>query len=320
MTAKESTAAWTGNIWKADDWTEEQKSQAQDTLQTSKASQLNDGGASSSAAAYQDFRRNASSNWNVFYEQNKTNFFKDRHYLHKAFPNEFGWLYASQSNKLDDDDINDVDGSTDANESQAHPPPNKDEIHIVEIGSGVGNAILPLLEQHADLIKQYTQNKNNTSHHDAQISPPPQLHIHCLDFAPTAIQLLRQDTRFQIAASDGRATAHVYDLSSMDPSTISKNDEPQQQQQSLANSADVAILLFCLSAIGPHPSSTLRRAAQHVRKMLKPGGILVLRDYGRLDEGTFSLDICKFIYYTSISYTNLPLINIFVVVAQLKSS
>mmetsp|Transcript_32904 Transcript_32904/g.69236 ORF Transcript_32904/g.69236 Transcript_32904/m.69236 type:complete len:533 (-) Transcript_32904:82-1680(-) len=84
----------------------------------------------------------------------------------------------------------------------------------------------------------------------------------------------------------------------MHPSTIYIGNNPQPQQtttsnnqspQVLANSADVAILLFCLCAIGPHPSPSLERAARHVIDMLKPGGILVIRDYGRLDEAQLKL-------------------------------
>jgi tRNAThr (cytosine32-N3)-methyltransferase len=89
---------------------------------------------------------------------------------------------------------------------------------------------------------------------------------------------LKLDPRFQSAEKEGRATAHVYDLSSTHPSQVN-----------LENTADVAILLFCLSAIGPHPSAALSRASRHVIDILKPGGTLVIRDYGRLDEAQMKL-------------------------------
>ena len=273
--------SWTGNIWIKDEWTDQDKSEARDRLV---AVAVNNNGASSSTkeqeqveqtrkrTAFNEFRRNASTNWNVFYSQNKTNFFKDRHYLHKAFPKEFGWLYAHDH---DDDD------------QDAHAiMSTKENVTIVEIGCGVGNAILPLLEQHTELM---SHNHCNAADVDGSPTIPPTstLNIHCLDFAPTAIQLLKEDARFKSAAMEGRATGHVYDLSSMHPSTISTGgeDEHSNSNSVLAQSADVAILLFCLSAIGPHPSPSLDRAARHVIDMLKPGGTLVLRDYGRLDEG-----------------------------------
>ena len=137
----------------------------------------------------------------------------------------------------------------------------RDRVSIVEIGCGVGNAVLPLIEQHAKLTSQ-----------------SPKISVHCLDFAPSAIDLLKKDTRFREPH-----TAHVYDVSSMHPSTV--NLDCGRTPSTLAGSADVAILLFCLSAIGPHPSPPLTRAAQHVIDILKPGGVLLMRDYGRLDEG-----------------------------------
>jgi len=266
---------WTGDVWKSDDWTEEQKAEARNKIVSSQTTHATTG------AAYQEFRRNASSNWSSFYEQNKTNFFKDRHYLHKAFPNEFGWLYTSVKSDNDSgDNISNVIQNVEEDTNTLQPP-DKDDVHIVEIGSGVGNAILPLLEQHTKLLQQQKDTKI------------PQLHIHCLDFAPSAIKLLKEDERFQLAAKDGRATGHVYDLSAMHPSTINIGNQQQTtsstSQQVLSNSADMAILLFCLSAIGPHPSPSLSRAARHVIDMLKPGGILVFRDYGRLDEAQLKL-------------------------------
>ena len=268
------SSLWTGDVWKSDDWTEEQKAEARNKIISSQTTHTNTG------VAYQEFRRNASSNWSSFYEQNKTNFFKDRHYLHKAFPNEFGWLYASVKSDINDSGDNISNVENEEEDTNALQPPDQDDVHIVEIGSGVGNAILPLLEQHTELMRQQK---------DTQI---PQLHIHCLDFAPSAIKLLKEDERFQLAAKDGRATGHVYDLSAMHPSTVNIGNQQQtlkSQQQVLSNSADVAILLFCLSAIGPHPSPSLSRAAKHVTDMLEPGGILVFRDYGRLDEAQLKL-------------------------------
>lgn len=96
--------------------------------------------------------------WNRFYATHQTNFFKDRHYLAHAFPNEFG--------------------------------PSSEPRTLVEIGCGVGNAFLPLLEE------------NWT--------------VHGLDLSRTAIDLLQQEQRFQ-AAGD-RAQAYCCDISQELPS------------------------------------------------------------------------------------------------------
>lgn len=283
MTTTENPS-WKGDVWIDDNWTAEDKAKALELIASSSSSSPSVQAKQQQIQSdeeqqqqhphvvFNEFRRNASTNWNSFYEQNQTNFFKDRHYLHKAFPEEFAWLYAHSDNKLDER----------GNPRQYSIPNNRkkknDNFTLVEIGCGVGNAILPLLEQHTELMHT-----------------PTRLNIHCLDFAPSAIHLLKQDSRFRSAAEDGRATAHVFDLSSMHPSTISTSssslttNNDSKQITTLANSADVAILLFCLSAIGPHPSAALSRAARHAIDILKPGGTLVIRDYGRLDEAQIKL-------------------------------
>jgi len=289
MTTAEN-ASWKGDVWIDDNWTAEEKAKALELLASSSSPSVVQAKQQSQhhqdeeqqqqqqqrQVVFNEFRRNASTNWNSFYEQNQTNFFKDRHYLHKTFPSEFAWLYNAHSS-----DNNQLDESGNPRHYSTPERKKDDEFTIVEIGCGVGNAILPLLEQHTELMHRHAS--TDGGEHNV---PPPRLNIHCLDFAPTAIHLLKQDPRFQAAAEEGRATAHVFDLSSIHPSTITTNND---EQTTLANSADVAILLFCLSAIGPHPSAALSRAARHVIDILKPGGTLVIRDYGRLDEAQMKL-------------------------------
>jgi SAM-dependent methyltransferase len=292
--------SWNGDVWINDNWTDEEKAQTLRQLTQSethhRSTQAETKETEKRQQAMYLFRRNAGTNWNVFYEQNQNKFFKDRHYLHKAFPVEFAWLYPDYESAYDEDDIecsnvadsSAIDYSCTSQQSLEYWS-KQDTVHVVEIGCGVGNAILPLLEQHTRITQQNREqgHTNNTE--------LPQLHIHCLDFAPNAIQILKEDERFGAAAVDGRATANVYDLSSMNPSTvlISRSNECSDltvgRKQTLANSADIAMLLFCLSAIGPHPSLALSRAAQHVIDMLKPGGVLIVRDYGRLDEAQLKL-------------------------------
>ena len=295
-----SPKEWRGDVWIKDNWTDEEKSHALHRLRPKTTANGEPSGSTGQGAAanhstheldkqrqaLNQFHRNASTNWNVFYDQNQSKFFKDRHYLHKAFPLEFGWLYSDSDGVLEHVDREIPTGTDETDAANSLPTRQQSYNHwkdnevvsIVEIGCGVGNAILPLLEQHSRSMELQTQPQEL-----------PQLQIHCLDFAPNAVHILKEDKRFQSAAREGRATAHVYDLSSMHPSTISIKNQHSTVPQSLANSADVAILLFCLSAIGPHPSSDLTRAARHVMDMLKPGGILVIRDYGRLDEAQFKL-------------------------------
>mmetsp|Transcript_23424 Transcript_23424/g.29122 ORF Transcript_23424/g.29122 Transcript_23424/m.29122 type:complete len:83 (+) Transcript_23424:222-470(+) len=61
-------------------------------------------------------------NWDIFYKQNTTNFYKDRHYLAREF--------TELSTKLDESKQS---GST-------------EEVTLLDLGCGVGNAFWPLVE------------------------------------------------------------------------------------------------------------------------------------------------------------------------------
>lgn len=153
---------------------------------------------------------NDASVWDHFYKQHRNNFFKDRHYLQTAFPVHMG------SPKC-----------------------------LVELGCGVGNTMLPLLEQGWS--------------------------VYGLDFSQKAIDTLKEDLRFQNAA--GRTSAQCCDLT---------NSIPHEYYVV----ADVASLLFCMSAIQP---SLHKVVVDNALRTLKPGGVIVVRDYGRFDLAQMQL-------------------------------
>ena len=169
----------------------------------------------------------AAAAWDQFYQHHQTSFFKDRHWPAVAFPNEFSA------------------GGV-----------------LVEVGCGVGNTLLPLLEK--------TNNKMSCAadHHNSWT-------VYGLDLSPAAIELLQRDDRFQQAQSQGRAFAAVADIAQ--PDTIPQN---------WLGVATVTSLLFCLSAVDPVHQAT---AVANALATLRPGGILVLRDYGRYDEAQMKL-------------------------------
>ncbi|KAF9819346.1 hypothetical protein IEO21_02234 [Rhodonia placenta] len=117
---------------------------------------------------------------------------------------------------------------------------------IAEIGCGAGNAVFPLLSA-------------NTN---------PQLQLRAYDYSSHAVKLVQTNPLY-ISPPAGSIKAAVWDLSSDQlPSEV----EPE--------SVDIIILIFVLSAL--HPSEW-RCAVSNVHKMLKPGGLVLLRDYGRYD-------------------------------------
>ena len=158
--------------------------------------------------------------WNVFYKNNKSNFFKNRKWLAQEFP------------------ILGEVGKQDA------PP-----AVILEVGAGAGNSAFPIL-----------QNSRNAD-----------LKIHACDFSKKAVELIRAnelyDTRY--------IQADVWDVAS--PPTSDNAGLPPCLAE---NSVDVVLMIFIFSALNP---AQWDQAVRNVWRVLKPGGQVLFRDYGRGD-------------------------------------
>ena len=115
----------------------------------------------------------------------------------------------------------------------------------MEIGCGVGNSLIPIL---AD---------NNN----------PKLHIFPLDYSQTAIQVLKDQA--SPLYSSAVVTPIVWDLST--------GKLPFEIQP---GSVDCVLLVFVFSAFHPKQWTAAVRA---IDQMLKPGGMVCFRDYGRWD-------------------------------------
>jgi SAM-dependent methyltransferase len=196
--------------WRPDEWTQQDEQRAADILCKHR-----------DRCKRKDLQKLEvpTDSWDKFYSHHGVKFFHDRHYLQKEFPEEFS------------DDVQ----------------PNSRT--LVEVGCGVGNNILPLIE-HATWAC-----------------------IWGLDLSAVAIDLLRRDARFQKERE--RAHADVWDITIPDKAVLP-----------WFGVADVTTLLFCLSAL--HPSD-MKVAAQNVIHTLKVGGTLLFRDYGRYDEAQLKL-------------------------------
>ncbi|XP_075443187.1 tRNA N(3)-cytidine methyltransferase METTL6 isoform X1 [Ascaphus truei] len=113
---------------------------------------------------------------------------------------------------------------------------------ILEAGCGVGNCLFPLLEE------------------------DPGFFLYACDFSPRAVDFVKQNASY----NPNTCKAFQCDLTKDD---LTENIP--------ADSVDVAMLIFVLSAI--HPDK-MHLAIQNIYKVLKPGGCVLFRDYGLYDH------------------------------------
>ena len=216
-------------LWTEDRWDEGRVREAEHKI----AAQ----GDSVSTYWRQKYETKAGRYWHEFYKRNADNFYKDRHYLHIVFPELMRGADVAAVEKASQ--CSDIMGtSKSAGSCQSAQP-----LYLLEVGCGVGNAILPLLEL------------NHT------------LHITAFDFAKSAIDILNAHPLVRANPGRVRTAAHCV---VRDPLPLPGLVE--------AGSMDLALCMFVLSAISPADQDT---ALRKIAAVLKPGGKLLVRDYGR---------------------------------------
>lgn len=139
-----------------------------------------------------------------------------------------------------------TDGDSDGFESLARAADaakrdGKGVVVLVEAGCGAANCAFPLLDEHEALF------------------------VYMFDFAPAAIQLVRESGRYD----ENRAKAFVWDFS--------RHEKPNVH---IGDTALFATLVFVLSAVPPERQENAVRA---LAKLLKPGGRILFRDYAEGD-------------------------------------
>ncbi|KAH9466812.1 hypothetical protein KEM48_000630 [Puccinia striiformis f. sp. tritici PST-130] len=128
-------------------------------------------------------------------------------------------------------------------------------IRIAELGCGPGNTAFPIL----------AANEN------------PDLFLYALDYSSKAVELVKNNPLYDTTKCLGA----VWDMSS--------SDIPQQIP---AHSLDVIIMIFCFSALHPKEWS---QTVRNLWKMLKPGAVLLFRDYGRYDLAQLRMKGSRFL-------------------------
>lgn len=166
------------------------------------------------------FNDNPEKWWNIFYKNNKTNFFKNRKWLAQEFPV--------------------LDEVTKEDSAPAV---------VLEIGAGAGNSAFPILQKR----------QNNG------------LKIHACDFSKKAVELIRGHELYD----PQYIQADVWDVAAS-PNSENGGLPPGLQE----GSVDVVLMIFIFSALNPNQWD---QAVRNVWRVLKPGGQVLFRDYGRGD-------------------------------------
>ncbi|KAJ5294305.1 hypothetical protein N7508_009126 [Penicillium antarcticum] len=120
---------------------------------------------------------------------------------------------------------------------------------VLEVGAGAGNTAFPLIS-------------NNENEH---------LKVHACDFSKYAVKVMRESEHY----NENLMTADVWDVASVP--TEEDNGLPPGLTE---GSVDVVILIFIFSALAP---TQWDQAIRNIYRVLKPGGRVLFRDYGRGD-------------------------------------
>jgi len=188
------------------------------------------------------------------------------------------------------------------------------ELTVVDLGCGLGNdTLLDLVEKqrlHHDEKEQRRGSPLSSSPSSAsqESSKSPLLHVHFVDASTEAIQKLRSDPRYQRATASNeesveepkQSTAAAVAAAAAITAQVCNLVSAKMAPAHLEQSADIALLLFTLSAIGPYQlrgrngkrpqSSGMVNAVQNVASMVKPGGVVLFRDYARYDDDQLQLN------------------------------
>lgn len=123
------------------------------------------------------------------------------------------------------------------------------EATLLEVGAGAGNSAFPILQR--------SQNKR--------------LKIHACDFSKKAVELIRNHELYD----PERIQADVWDVAAS-PDSENGGLPPGL----IEGSVDVVLMIFIFSALNPKQWD---QAVRNIWRVLKPGGQVLFRDYGRGD-------------------------------------
>jgi tRNAThr (cytosine32-N3)-methyltransferase len=126
---------------------------------------------------------------------------------------------------------------------------------ILETGAGAGNTAFPIL----------ALNKN------------PRMKIHACDFSKKAVEVIKSNPAYQSEENIGSIAASVWDVAAPPSAKTGELNLPEGIEP---GSVDVVVMIFIFSALAP---TQWEQALRNIWHTLKPGGVVLFRDYGNGD-------------------------------------
>ncbi|KAJ2888448.1 hypothetical protein FB639_000635 [Coemansia asiatica] len=167
----------------------------------------------------------------------------------REFSELFSWTddrYSADkvaSSEIQNAEYEETKKSSESSDSEFYDVSPNTKFCIMEVGCGAGNAVFPLLADIRD----------------------PRLFVYACDYSKTAVDVVKANDAYD----ENRCKAFVWDLSSTE---LPEGVEPA--------SVDIMLMVFVFSALHPDQWD---QAVENAYRLLKPGGILLFRDYGRND-------------------------------------
>ncbi|XP_016059161.1 PREDICTED: methyltransferase-like protein 8 [Miniopterus natalensis] len=269
------------NMWDHMQWSKEEEAEARKKVEENSAVRV-------LLEEQVKYESEANKYWDTFYKAHKNKFFKNRNWLLREFPEilpidqkteektkELSWdrvqtnaancfsrkhcptmpeeTNYDKSSGLSDGQSKAESGlsSLDSEERRKGPPKtelfpgSKATFRILEVGCGAGNSVFPIL---------------NT------LQNAPESFLYCCDFASGAVELVKSHSSYRAA----QCFAFVHD--------VCDDSLPYPFPDGIL---DGVLLVFVLSSIHP---DRMQGVVNRLSKLLKPGGMLLFRDYGRYDK------------------------------------
>ncbi|KAF6000762.1 hypothetical protein F1559_003160 [Cyanidiococcus yangmingshanensis] len=214
--------------------------------------------------------------WDLFYRQKRDRFFKHRYHLRAEFaelvpaavqadPHRHVPIHTPRRPLSTEERAQLEQALRPASWKMSHfePAVAQDKVLVAECGCGVGNTLIPLLRANPDLF------------------------FFAFDFSPAAIRLLMLQPEYD----KDRVFAFVSDLvAPMDTSLAARSMgcSPRSEATAVLDRWTPAIYrappllchyVTCVWTLSAVPADQLSLAASRLAAMLRPGGVLLVRDY-----------------------------------------